>query len=108
MGNYKQNKGESYLTHKNIKIILVPPVLVYQGGLPPSIKNNFQYLVNATKMGLKIIKENDIDIIHSNNFTPALNIASCKDEKPPFGSERGTGPLRHGSTAQFGDGCRSK
>lgn len=65
-------EGESYPAHKNIKILFVPPVLVYQGGLPPSFKNNFQYLVNATRMGLKIIKENDIEIIHSNNFTPAF------------------------------------
>ena len=65
-------EGESYPSHKNIKIIFVPPVLIYQGGLPPSIRDNFQYLVNATRVGSKIIKENNIDIIHSNNFTPAL------------------------------------
>lgn len=65
-------EDETYPSHKNIKIIFVPPVLVYQGGLPPSIKNNFQYLIKATRAGLKIIKNNDIDVIHSNNFTPAL------------------------------------
>ncbi len=65
-------EGESYPSHKNMKIIFVPPVLIYQGGLPPSIKNNFQFLLNATRVGSKIVKENNIDIIHSNNFTPAL------------------------------------
>ncbi len=65
-------KGENYPTHKNIKIIFIPPLLKYQGGLPPSIKDNIQYLVNAVKVGRKIIKENNIEIIHSNNFTPAL------------------------------------
>ena len=65
-------KGENYPTHKNIQIIFVPPVLKYQGGLPPSIKGNMQYLINAVKEGKKIIKENNIELIHSNNFTPAL------------------------------------
>jgi glycosyltransferase involved in cell wall biosynthesis len=67
-----QIKGEIYYEHKNIKVIFIPPVLVYQGGLPPSFKNNLKFLINATKRGIKIIKENNIDIIHSNNFTPAL------------------------------------
>jgi len=65
-------EDEVYPIHKNIEIIFVPPDLKYQGGLPPSIKNNIQYLLNATKEGLRIIKENKIDIIHSNNFTPAF------------------------------------
>lgn len=64
--------GEDYPVHKNIHIIFVPPVLKYQGGLPPSIKENVQYFINTVKMGKKIIKENNIDLIHSNNFTPAL------------------------------------
>ena len=65
-------EGENYLTHKNIKIIFVPPVLKYQGGLPSSIKDNIQYFINAIRVGKKIIRENDIDIIHSNNFTPSF------------------------------------
>ena len=65
-------RSENYPAHKNIKIIFVPPLLKYQGGLPPSIKDNIQYLINAVKVGRKIIKENNIEIIHSNNFTPAL------------------------------------
>jgi len=65
-------EDEKYISHKNIKIIFVPPNLKYQGGLPPSIKNNIQYLWNAVKAGLKIIKHNNIDIVHSNNFTPAF------------------------------------
>jgi len=67
-----KTKDEVYTTHKNIKIIFVPPVLKYQGGLPPSIKNNIQYLLNATRAGKRIIKENNIQVIHSNSFTPAL------------------------------------
>lgn len=65
-------ESENYPVHKNIEIVFVPPVLKYQGGLPPSIKDNIQYFIHAVKIGKKIIKENNIDIIHSNNFTPAL------------------------------------
>ena len=65
-------EDEKYISHKNIKIIFVPPILKYQGGLPPSIKDNIKYFWNATKTGLKIIKQNNIDIVHSNNFTPAF------------------------------------
>jgi len=67
-----KTQDEVYTNHKNIKIILVPPELKYQGGLPPSIKNNIQYLLNATRAGKRLIKENNIDVIHSNSFTPAL------------------------------------
>jgi len=65
-------EDENYPIIKNLKIIFVPPVLKYQGGLPPSIKDNMQYWINAVKVGKKIIKENGIEIIHSNNFTPSL------------------------------------
>jgi glycosyltransferase involved in cell wall biosynthesis len=65
-------QGEPILNSKNIKICHVKPVLKYQGGLPPSIKDNLQYLINASKAGKKIVNEENIDIIHSNNFTPAI------------------------------------
>ncbi len=65
-------EDEKYASRQNIKIIFVPPILKYQGGLPPLIKDNIKYLWNATKTGFRIIKQNNIDIIHSNNFTPAF------------------------------------
>ena len=43
-----------------------------------------------------------------NHFAIALRVASCEYEKPPFRNESATGLLRHASTAQSGDGCRSK
>ena len=63
-------QNESY--DKNLNIIFVKPVIKYQGGLPPSFSDNIRYVVNAVIAGSKIIKKNDIDIIHSNNFSPAL------------------------------------
>ncbi len=64
--------GENYQEHKNIDIIFVPPVLQYKGGLPPGFSDNIRYTINAVRQGLKIIKKEKIDIIHSNNFAPAL------------------------------------
>jgi glycosyltransferase involved in cell wall biosynthesis len=64
--------GENYDTNKNITIIFVPPTLMYKGGLPPSFLDNLRYSFNAINVGKKIIKQEKIDIIHSNNFAPAL------------------------------------
>jgi glycosyltransferase involved in cell wall biosynthesis len=74
---------ENYETHQNIKIIFVPPTLQYKGGLPPSFLDNLRYTFHAINAGKKIIKKEKIDIIHSNNFAPALagsflsTITSC-------------------------------
>ena len=63
-------KDESY--DKNLNIIFIKPIITYQGGLPPTFSDNIRYVVNAVIAGSKIIKKNNIDIIHSNNFSPAL------------------------------------
>lgn len=65
-------KGEKYPIHENIKIIKVSPRLEYQGGLPPGFNDNLRYAFNAIRKGFSIIKKEKIDIIHSNNFAPAL------------------------------------
>ena len=67
-------KGEQYLQHENIKIIFVPPLLEYKGGLPPGFKENITYSIYAFVRGFSLIKKEKIDIIHSNNFAPALTI----------------------------------
>jgi len=54
------------------KIVFVKPDLVYKGGLPPKFLDNLRYLINSIIEGRKIIKKEKIDIIHSNNFSPAL------------------------------------
>jgi len=77
-------KGENYLPHKNIKIIFVPPTLEYKGGLPPSFSENITYTWNTVFKGFSIIKKEKINIIHSNNFSPALagSILSAFTSKP--------------------------
>ncbi|MBM2818340.1 MAG: hypothetical protein HW410_22 [Nitrosarchaeum sp.] len=65
-------KHEKYQETDNLKIITVKPSLEYKGGLPPSFLENIQYVINAYRKGTSIVKKEKIDIIHSNNFSPAL------------------------------------
>lgn len=65
-------RDESYQEPENLKIIPVKPELQYKGGLPPSFSDNIKYVLNSYKQGKKIIKNHNIDVIHSNNFSPAL------------------------------------
>jgi len=65
-------KGEKYEESENLKIITVNPTLEYKGGLPPTFLDNIRYTINAYRKGRNIIKNEKIDIIHSNNFSPAL------------------------------------
>jgi len=64
--------GEDYKSRPNVKIIFVPPNLEYKGGLPPSFSDNLRYTFNSFFQGLKLVKKEKIDLIHSNNFSPAL------------------------------------
>ncbi len=65
-------KGEEYEESKNIIIVRVKPMLEYKGSLPPSFMDNLRYVYNSYKSAKKIIKNEKIDLIHSNNFSPAL------------------------------------
>jgi len=65
-------KGERYEESENLKIITVNPTLEYKGGLPPTFLDNIRYALNAFQKGRNIIRNEKIDIIHSNNFSPAL------------------------------------
>jgi len=77
-------KGEKYEESENLKIITVNPTIQYKGGLPPTFLDNIRYAINAFKMGRKIIKNQNIDLIHSNNFSPALagSLISYFTKKP--------------------------
>lgn len=65
-------KNEDYTSHKNVKLIFIPPFLEYTGGLPSGFFDNIRYFFNAVIVGRKVIKKEKINIIHSNNFAPAL------------------------------------
>ncbi len=76
--------GENYKSEKNLNIILIKPELEYKGGLPATFRENLGYTFNAIKVGRKLIKEQKIDIIHSNNFSPSLagSLLSFLTSKP--------------------------
>jgi len=65
-------KGEEYQESENLKIIRVSPTLEYKGGLPPTFLDNIRYALNAFQKGKMIIKNQKIDMVHSNNFSPAV------------------------------------
>ena len=65
-------KNENYSNHENIKIIFVPPLLEYKGGIPVGFYDNVRYTLGSITKGISIIKREKIDVIHSNNFAPAL------------------------------------
>jgi len=77
-------RGEEYDEFKNSKIKFVPPTLTHKAGLPSGFSENIRYVYNAIIQGRKIIKKEQIDIIHSNNFSPALagSILSSLSSKP--------------------------
>lgn len=76
--------GEEYPADDRIKIVFVQPSFEYKGSLSPSAILHLRYLVSAVTEGLKIIKREKIDIIHSNYFAPALagSILSYFTSKP--------------------------
>ncbi|HKQ20905.1 MAG TPA: glycosyltransferase family 4 protein [Nitrososphaeraceae archaeon] len=53
----------------NVKIHRVNPSL---SNFPPSYFQNVMFILSATWLGLRIIKQEKIDVIHVNNFTPIL------------------------------------
>jgi len=77
-------KDETYLTHKNIKIIFVPPLLEHSGGYYNKFIDNLIYCFWTVVKGYSTIKKERIKIIHSNNFAPALagSILSFLTSKP--------------------------
>ena len=65
-------KNEEYHPQKNLEIVFVPPELKFKGGEPSNFKDIVAYCFNAFNKSISIIKKNKVDVIHSNNFAPAL------------------------------------
>ena len=79
-----KTRDETYVHHKNVKMVYVPPLLDYRGGHPPNFKDDIIYSLYAVKKALSIINKEKIDIIHSNNLAPALagSVLSTLTTKP--------------------------
>lgn len=66
-----ENEDYSHF-HINVKIEFVSSIK-YEGGLPPSFRKNIGFILQSVTKGLHIIKKEKIDLIHSNNFSPAFS-----------------------------------
>lgn len=73
---------EPFEVIEGIKIHRVGPEIIYSGSFPPTIKHHLDYFICACKKGREIILESrkkaqNIDIIHSNTYVPALSGQIC-------------------------------
>jgi len=56
----------------NVIVYEVDPPVVHRGGLPAGVLQNLLYVFNSVKVGLRIIKNDEIDVIHCNNYSPVF------------------------------------
>ena len=76
-------QGEkSYEEVEGIKVFRVGSKLKLSGTLPVGILPNISYLLKSYFIGKKIIKENNIDLIHSNTYIPVLSAQWCATKIP--------------------------
>jgi glycosyltransferase involved in cell wall biosynthesis len=54
----------------NVFVIEVNPPVIHRGGLPAGVVQNMLYILNSLRIGLRIVKDNYIDIIHCNTYSP--------------------------------------
>jgi glycosyltransferase involved in cell wall biosynthesis len=69
-------------TVDGIKIFRVGAEVKLSGTLPIGILSNISYLLKSYFMGKKIIKENNIDVIHSNTYVPVISAQWCAKKIP--------------------------
>ncbi len=65
-------RGEQYGDAAGANVVFVRPTLEYSGGMPAGFLDNLRYVANAAREGRRLVREHGIEIIHSNNFAPAL------------------------------------
>jgi glycosyltransferase involved in cell wall biosynthesis len=66
------NVATESLEMENANLYLVKPFAVKTSGLPPSAIHNIRYIWNSVFWGVKIARRHQIDIIHTNSFTPVI------------------------------------
>lgn len=58
--------------YPGLDIKCVKPCVVHKGGIPPSIRQNALYMVNAISEGIRLARKNRIDVIHSNSHSSII------------------------------------
>ena len=56
----------------NVTVHEVEPAVEYKGGFPAGMLQDFLYVLNSIRIGLKIIKSNHINVIHCNHCSPVF------------------------------------
>jgi len=67
----RDQKNNNVNTDK-VTVHRIKPEVEYKGELPTSISVNLAYIINAVLKGTQIIRSKNIDIIHSNYYTPII------------------------------------
>jgi glycosyltransferase involved in cell wall biosynthesis len=58
--------------YPGLDIKYVKPCVVHKGGIPPSIRQNALFMVNAISEGIRLARKNGIDVIHSNSHSSII------------------------------------
>lgn len=66
------NVATETIDSKNVKVLMVKPLLSDTYELPPSPIRNLRYITNSVISGTRVIRKNKIDLIHTNSFTPVI------------------------------------
>ena len=73
---------KSYEVIDGIKVLRVGSPVSLSGTLPVGLFSNISFLIQSYFMGKKIIKENNIDLIHSNTYIPVISAQWCAKKIP--------------------------
>lgn len=67
------NNGEGDIKKLNKMVVhnIFPPV-EHKGGLPATIIQNLLYVLNAVRIGVKVIRNESIDLIYANTYSPVI------------------------------------
>lgn len=68
LGSYKRDLDKL----PRIFIHEIAPALVHRGGLPAGIIENLLFTINSVLLGIRLVKEESIDLIHANNYSPVI------------------------------------
>ena len=66
------NLSTEIIEIERVKLFVVKPFLKDTYELPPSPTANLRYIANSLMTGAKIVKQNQIQLIHTNSYTPVF------------------------------------
>ena len=67
------NFASESIFDENINVFMVEPLLKDTYGLPSSLLGNMRFIINSVLLGRRLIRRYEIDLIHTNSFTPVIS-----------------------------------